>query len=253
VKTKSPVGRIRYRTDATAKFSVKAAWKRLARWSKAHLPQEGRPGNPPVTVEQIREFEATVGVRLPADVRQSYRLFNGQCPGPGIIYGLAVEELRNCLNSWKHWVKGWARNVQDGSDRDFNESCQSFPDGFVRPVYFNSKWIPLTYDGSGNHIAVDLDPGPKGVHGQVIKFGPDDHDHTVLALSWGQFLTDIADELEAGNFRIDMPDPECPDLKPDDPYAAHFHSIGMEWSRAKLGLRKLSAADQRIWRKTGRK
>lgn len=250
----SPIGRLSYRTDAaTAKFSVKAAWKRLAKWSVAHLPQSGRPGNPPATDKQIEDFEAAVGVKLPADVRQSYRLYNGQCPGPGIIYGLAVEPLRDCLNHWRQWVKGWEQVEKDGSDRSTNESCQSFPDGFVRPVYFDRKWIPLTYDGSGNHIAVDLIPGPKGVRGQVIKFGPDDHDHTVLALSWGQLLTDIAVELEAGNFRIDLEDEDYPDLKPDDPYRQHFHSVGMEWLRAKLGVKRLSAANQRIWRRTGRK
>lgn len=254
MKRKSPVGRLTYRTDATtAKFSVKAAWKRLAKWSAAHQPQKGRPGNPPATEKQIQDFESAIGVQLPADVRQSYRLYNGQCSGPGIIYSLAVEPLHDSLHQWKNWVKGWGQNEKDGSAHHFNESCQSFPDGFVQPVYFDPKWIPLTYDGSGNHIAVDLNPGPKGVPGQIIKFGPDDHDHTVLALSWGQLLTDIADELEAGNFRIDIEDEEYPDLKPDDPHSKHFHSVGMEWSRSKLGMKKLSAVNQRIWRRTGRK
>ena len=253
MRAKSPVGRLAYRDPTAAVGSVKAAWKRLASWSVAHLPREGRPGNPPATVKQIREFEAAVGVKLPADVRQSFRLYNGQCPGPGIIYGLAVESLRDCLNNWKQWVKGRQMTQKDGSHVGLDEACYSFPNGFVRPVYFDPKWVPLTYDGSGNHIGVDLNPGPNGTRGQVIIFGPDDEHHTVLARSWGQFLTDIADELEAGNFWIGMDDPDYPQICPDDPRCTHFHSIGMEWSRAKLGLRKLSAANQRTWQKTGQK
>jgi hypothetical protein len=130
-------------------------------------------------------------------------------------------------------------------------NCSSFPVDYVRPVYFDRGWIPLTYDSGGNHIGVDLNPGPKGTRGQVIVFGRDDEFHTVLALSWGQFLTDLADELEASNFRLDLSDPDYPDLKPDDPHTNHFHSIGIYWSRGKLGLRKLSAANEKLWKKWG--
>jgi cell wall assembly regulator SMI1 len=186
-------------------------------------------------------------------VRESYRIYNGQCGGPGIAYGLAVESLPNCLIHWTHWVDGYERSVKDGSAASFDESCSSFPHDFVRPVYFDRGWIPLTYDSGGNHIGVDLNSGPKGTRGQVIVFGRDDEFHTVLALSWGQFLTDLADELEAGNFRLDLADPEYPDLKPDDPHTGHFHSVGIYWSRGKLGLRRLSAANAKLWWKWGAK
>jgi hypothetical protein len=36
----------------------------------------------------------------------------------------------------------------------------------------------------------------------VINFGGDEHNKYVLATSWGRFLEDFADELEAGNFAI---------------------------------------------------
>lgn len=198
--SKSPIGRISYRDQPSANtYPVKSAWKRLKRWSMANLPQYG-DDSPPANDEQFREFEAAIGATLPKDMRDSYRVYDGQFAGSGIIYG-----------------------------------------GFV---------IPLSADSSGNHIAIDLNPEPKGTRGQVIVFGRDDEFHPVLALSWGQFLTDLADELEAGNCRLDTSgDPEFPEFKPDDPYKKHFHSVGMYWSRGKLGLRRLSAADQRRWDK----
>lgn len=202
---KSPIGRLAYRDNPSAsRYPVRTAWKRLKRWSVAHLPQFGRDDPAPVSEKQLQEFEAAIGQRLPKDVRESYRVYDGQCAGVGIAYGLAVVSLREALGHWEGWRDGYGKNVEDGSAAGLDSSCTSFPDGFIRPVYFDSGWIPLTYDSSGNHIAIDLNPGPKGTKGQVIVFGPDDEFHPVLALSWGQFLTDLADEFEAGNYRLDM-------------------------------------------------
>jgi cell wall assembly regulator SMI1 len=248
----SPIGRISYREAPAANtYPIKTAWKRLKRWSAANLPQDGDEGEDclPASDEQLREFEIAIGAKLPKEVRDSYRVYNGQCAGAGIVYGLAVVPLSESLAHWQGWVDGYKDNVEDDSAAGLDSSCSSFPDGFVRPVYFDNGWIPLTYDSGGNYVAIDLNPGPRGTRGQVIVFGRDDVFHTVLALSWGQFLTDLANELESGNFRLDMSDPDYPDFTPDDPHKKHFHSIGICWSRGKLGLRKLSAADQRQWDK----
>jgi cell wall assembly regulator SMI1 len=255
VGKKSAIGRLSYRDKpADGSYSVKTAWKRLWRWSEEYLPRTGRDAQP-ASAEAIRRFEAAIGQRLPKDVRDSYRVYNGQCAGNGIVFGLAVDPLRSVLNSWKLWVDGYEQNVKDNSAASFDEACSSFPEGYVRPVYFNRGWIPLTYDSGGNHIGVDLNPGPKGTRGQVIVFGRDDEFHTVLALSWGQFLTDLANELEAGNFRLEQ-DENYPDdsvFTIDDPHHNHFHSVGIYWSRAKLGLRSLSVANKKLWKKWGAK
>lgn len=250
----SPIGRIRYRDNpAATTYSVRVAWERLKRWSAANMPRDDADDPPPASEKQLREVERAIGAELPEDVRESYRVYDGQFGGCGIVYHLEVQPLRDCLHNWRTWVEGYEGALKDSTAADLGAHCSSFPDGYVRPVYFDRGWIPLTYDSGGNHIAVDLNPGPKGTRGQVIVFGRDDEFHTVLALSWGQFLTDLADELEAGNFRIDRSDPDDPDLKPDDPHAKHFHSVGIYWSRGKLGLRRLSAANAKLWKKWGAK
>lgn len=249
VGSKSLIGRISYRDDPVAgTYPIRTAWRRLKRWSAANLPQNGED-RPPASEEQLREFEAAIRAKLPKDVRESYKVYDGQCAGRGIIYGLAVVPLRESLGHWRDWVDGYGESLKDGSAADLDSGCSSFPNGYVRPVYFDKGWVPLTYDSGGNHIGVDLNPGPKGTHGQVIVFGRDDEFHRVLALSWGQFLTDLADELEAGNYGLDMTDQDYPEFHPDDPHTKHFHGIGIYWSRGKLGLRRLSSADQLRWDK----
>jgi cell wall assembly regulator SMI1 len=250
----SPIGRITYRDNpAATTYSVESAWERLKRWSVANLPQDDAEDRPPASEKQLREVEKAIGAELPKDVRDSYRVYDGQCGGPGVVYGLTVEPLGDCLGHWRGWEEGYGENLKDGSAADLDSSCSSFPDGYVRPVYFDRGWFPLTYDSGGNHIGVDLNPGPEGTRGQVIVFGRDDEFHTVLALSWGQLLTDLADELEAGNFRPHPPGSGRPWFDIDDPHRKHFHSVGIYWSRAKLGLRRLSAANAKLWKKWGAK
>ncbi len=111
----SQIGRIKYRLKADA-YSVMKTWKRLKRWSTAYLPQDTGGGDAkPATVVQLRSFEKAIGTELPEDVRESYRIYNGQCGGCGIIYGLAVEPLKDCLNHWTHWKDGAERSVRNGS------------------------------------------------------------------------------------------------------------------------------------------
>lgn len=50
------------------------------------------------------------------------------------------------------------------------------------------------------YLGVDLDPGPRGLRGQVINFERDDEHKIVLAWSWGWFLRDLVEELERGSF-----------------------------------------------------
>ncbi|HZZ79660.1 MAG TPA: SMI1/KNR4 family protein [Gemmataceae bacterium] len=223
----SLIGRISYRDDSkVGSYSIKSAWQRLKRWSVANVPQLTRADCPPALEAEIRKFEDAIGQKLPKDVRASYRIYNGQCAGLGIVFGLAVDPLQECLHNWTNWINGYQMNVDDGSAADMDARCSSFPAEFVRQHYFDRGWIPLTSDFSGNHIGIDLNPGPRGTRGQVIIFGRDDELHSVLALSWGQFLTDLADELQAGNWRLDATDQDYPNLAPDD--------TSREWHRFQL-------------------
>ena len=109
----------------------------------------------------------------------------------------------------------------------------SWPEGAVDPAYINPRWIPLTHDGSGNHIGLDLDPWPGGRVGQVILFGRDEDVKVVLADSLGTFLEWIAGLLEGGNFRLGANEGErvLREFRLKAPPSDHFH----EGARSLLG------------------
>ena len=209
---------------------IAAALRRLDTWYAAHLPA-GYDLNPPATEAGLDAFERLVGLEMPRAYRQLYRWHDGEnddlC---GHIYGLPLLPLDQAGAQWQMWsdVLG-----EFGGDR-YAISGGAWPEGAVDPAYINPRWIPLTHDGSGNHIGLDLDPWPGGRIGQVILFGRDEDVKAVLANSLGTFLGWVAGLLESGNFRFEA-EPGRAALREfnlKSPPEDHFH----DGARALLGV-----------------
>jgi cell wall assembly regulator SMI1 len=235
-------------------FPVEEGWRRLKGWFKEHVPAVVECLRRGASAKQLRALESTIGRPLPSELARSYALHDGQgfTPGTvGMIFGLALLPLEESRTAWESQQR--VRNASGIDWEELDDRCRSFPAGAIRTVCWSSGWVPITDDGGGNHLGIDLDPGENGQSGQVIMFGRDEDAYCVLAGSWGQFLSDLADELEAGNFRlrIDPEDDSNSEFGLASPAVSHFHLGGMPWSRAKMGLGKLSGADVKLWRAAG--
>jgi cell wall assembly regulator SMI1 len=195
---------------------------RLDSWYAAHLQPDEYVFNPPATDVQLDAFEHLVGLKMPRAYRQLYRWHDGEEDDRrGHIYGLPLLSLHQARLQWTSWNEVL---TSFGGNR-YKVPGAGWPQGAVDPSYINPRWIPLTADGSGNHIGLDFDPWPGGRLGQVIIYGRDEDMKAVLAQSLGQFLNWIADLLESGNFRLDV-DPEERVLRRfrlKAPPADHFH------------------------------
>lgn len=173
---------------------------RLDAWYAAHLPSDKYVFNPPATDAQIDAFERLVGLKLPKSYRQLYRWHDGEEDDRwGHIYGLPLVSLRRAASDWSQWNK----TLVEIGGNPYMFPSGSWPQGAVDPGYVNPRRIPLTQDGSSNHIGLDFDPWPGGRVGQVIIYGRNEDVKAVLAPSLGAFLGWIADLLEGGNFRLD--------------------------------------------------
>ena len=179
---------------------IRPTLARLDAWYAAHLPRSRYVFNPPATDEQLNAFERLIGIRLPRAYRQLYRWHDGEENDRwGHIYGLPLLSLDAAASQWR----AWNRVLADFHGDRYKIPGGAWPEGAVDPAYINPRWIPLTHDGSGNHIGLDFDPWPAGRIGQVILYGRDEEVKAVLAPSLGRFLAWIADLLESGNFRLD--------------------------------------------------
>ena len=144
-------------------------------------------------------FERLIGIKLPESYRQLYRWHNGENDDRwGHIYGLPLLPLKDAAFQWT----AWNRVLADFKGNRYEIRGGGWPQGAVDPAYINPRWIPLTHDGSGNHLGLDFDPWPTGRVGQVILYGRDEDVKAVLAPSLGTFLAWIASLLEGGNFRL---------------------------------------------------
>lgn len=195
---------------------------RLDAWYASHLPAEEYGFNPPATQVQLDAFEQLMGVAMPGAYHQLYLWHDGEEDDRrGHIYGLPLLSLSQAGQQWELWNDVLA----DFGGNRYEISAAAWPQDAVDPAYMNPRWIPLTHDGSGNHIGLDFDPWPGGRIGQVILYGRDEDVKAVLAQSLGGFLHLLAELLESGNFRLE-PESEEPRLRSfllKTPPSDHFH------------------------------
>lgn len=172
---------------------------RLDAWYASHLPAKRYALNPPASGLQLLELQSQIGLKPPQAYHQLYEWHDGENDDRhGHFYGLPMLPLRQVRAQWEAWQ---ATLVELGNDR-YKVRGAGWPKNAVDPAYINPCWVPLTHDGSGNHIGLDFDPWPAGRVGQVIMFGRDADTKVVIADSLGHFLTWVADLLEGGNFRL---------------------------------------------------
>jgi len=147
-----------------------------------------RPG---ASEHEIERLEAHIGVKLPDCVRQSLAIHDGQ-DGFGLACGAGLLSVAAIRRQWDNW----RALDEDAMNADSADMMGSAPPGFIKPLYCNRAWIPLTHDGGGNHIGLDFDPDRLGQRGQVIAFGRDEDVKRLLANSFDTFLDACAAWLE---------------------------------------------------------
>lgn len=172
-------------------------WLQIENWLRANAPQVLDTLQPGASDDQIIELENFLSIRLPEDVRASYRIHNGQSSYDyGLIDGrefLSLERIKDEWQVWQELLDSGTFQTEDGQDQG------SDPAPGICNVWWSSKWIPLTYDGSGNHDCLDLNPAEGGTVGQIIKMWHDDAAREIVSLSFRAWLQQYAEDLESGH------------------------------------------------------
>ncbi|MGA7730174.1 MAG: SMI1/KNR4 family protein [Chloroflexia bacterium] len=170
---------------------MKETWDRIEKWLVANSPKALAGLNPGCGEDAIEKLEAILGVELPEDFRASYKIHNGQeYDSPWMIGGKELMSLERIEIEWSSMLE-----LLDGGDFD---GLKSLAEGPMRNDWWNRAWVPITYDGAGNYFCMDLDPAPGGNRGQLVRFWHDANDRNVIAPSFGDWLRQYADDLEAG-------------------------------------------------------
>ena len=151
--------------------------------------------------ETIAAAETRLGVVLPADVRESYAVHDGSGGSDVLphqtmsLVDVPLLSLDAVVRDREMWLGWW----EGGS---FDDS-RTAPRGPIRRQWWCRGWVPVTWDGGGDHLCIDLDPPPGGVPGQVIYFSHELGPVEVIAASWQAYLEEYAAALESGRLRFE--------------------------------------------------
>lgn len=172
--------------------SIPALWNRFERWLGKNAPHLLADLNAPVADSDIVRLETVTGTELPGDFRKFLKNHNGQKPGSeGLIDTEELLSAGRILDEWKVW-----KELLDKGE--LKSSAES--EAGVKPVWWSPKWIPITYDGNGNHYCLDLDPAPDGKKGQVIRMWHDSAERELVAPSFKEWFTAYVTGLEKGKY-----------------------------------------------------
>lgn len=176
---------------------MKDIWNRLEAWLEANAQEVLHGLNPPATREQIATAEAELGISFPPDVVETFLIHNGQVfNSPWLLDGWEFMSLERVVDEWGVW-----KGLLDGGDFD-GEGISSNSDGHTVTDWWHPRWIPLTYDGAGDHHCLDLAPGPLGKVGQIIQMWHDDDSRPLIAPSYREWLSRLVSDFEAGHYAM---------------------------------------------------
>lgn len=153
---------------------MKAVWKRIHAWLDENAPAGYGRLRPGADAGAVQAAEAALGLKLPADVRASYRVHDGQADEPGLVggEGWCLMTLREMVSGWRKWCKNDPR--------------------------FRGR-VPVAWGGAGDYIFLDLGPDADPPGAVIVQRG-DSADPDPVAPSFRAWLEAFADDLEADAF-----------------------------------------------------
>lgn len=176
-------------------------WERIKAVLQKIAPELLEQLNPGITEADIKTLEASIGTQLPEEVIAFYEVHNGQSSdSAGLING---EELLSLERIYDEWFV-WKDLLDNRTFEDEKGPYTSDPESGIKNDWWNPMWIPVTYNGSGDHICIDLDPAEGGRQGQMIRMWHDDATRTLEGGSFREWIENYVALLESGQMVYDQ-------------------------------------------------
>lgn len=172
---------------------MKQNFGKFREWLAANYEDGLNDLNPPATDKEIEELSDALGYALPEDLVCLLQIHNGQKGDAGWLFdGQEFLSSDRIIDEWKIW-----KDLLDSGD--FDETT-SEPQKGIKEYWWSEKWIPFTYNGSGDHYCIDLDPADSGASGQVITMWHDDEERALLAPSLSGWFASYFEKILAGEY-----------------------------------------------------
>jgi cell wall assembly regulator SMI1 len=172
---------------------MKETWIKIENWLKKNAGQIYESLNEGATDEDFEELEDLIDKKLPEEFKAFYRIHNGQTQSSlGIIDAEELLSIERIMDEWSVWKELYDKGVFDDSVSEADKG--------VKEDWWNPLWVPITYDGSGNHYCLDLSPDEGGKKGQIIRIWHDSPERELIEDSFSMWVNYFAEELESGEY-----------------------------------------------------
>jgi cell wall assembly regulator SMI1 len=172
---------------------VATIWGRIDAWLTIYAPELQDLLRPGVSAGQLARAERALDIAFPLDFRAWLRLHDGENEAASGLFGVTLYPLDKMVHTWQALVTARQKGT-------FRLASVPIPHGpGVRGEFWNPRWIPITDDGAGNHLCLDLDPIPPGHVGQILLWWQDRAERMVRTPSFAKLLGSLADALEGGH------------------------------------------------------
>ncbi len=146
-------------SDLPLKSEVSALAANILRWLQEHAPDYARgPYNPGATEAELTAVAEALGRPLPPELAALLRVVNGD-----VYFGeynlLSTQQIAYTWGSSK-------KLLDEGPFARFEPHHDSR--GLLKPGWWHPGLLPVLEDSGGNELCIDLDPGPRGVVGQMV-------------------------------------------------------------------------------------
>lgn len=169
-------------------------WNRFEAWLDKHANQLLDDLNEGATDAAFEPLERMMGVDMPEDFKEFYKIHNGQfAESEDRLFGIeelySIERMIEVRQKWK--AKFDAGEFDD---------LESEPQDGIRSEWWNPYWLPITGDITGNHYCVDFAPTRQGKIGQIIRMLHNNPKRKLVASSFREWMETYVIELEKGLF-----------------------------------------------------
>lgn len=146
----------------------------ITRISPAHLKITKKKY---ATKKEIADFEKQNDFTFPPELIEFWLSCNFE-----ITLGTGIYKTLNCddgptffmLEEFEYLAKYWKENSGHDFDEDFNQGPyfdfkgRGYKEKILIEKVFDNNWFPIAIDSYDGAICIDLNPGPKGAHGQML-------------------------------------------------------------------------------------
>lgn len=154
-----------------------------------------------VDEDALNALEQLMGMPLPEDFKQWYRVFNGDNPDvQEFYYLLAGHEWLSAEQILQTWLEWDEAGLNDGMEMMTEDYAN---DEGILPVMWAKKWLPFAND-NGYFLLLDLEPAPTGHYGQVLGLSGDGDPTILLAPSIKVWLEQYVTDIENGVWVFDV-------------------------------------------------